>query len=106
MDGTAIVIADTAGVIHFWSKGAEDSFGHSPAKAVGHTLDLIVPAEFREAHWAGFRRAIASGRADAEGQLNLFPVLCANDEIRNTSGKLTVLRRDDGTVTGCMVIFG
>ena len=106
LDETAIVIADTAGVIHFWSKGAEASFGHSTGNAVGHSLDLIVPVEFREAHWAGFRRAVASGTADAEGQANLFPVLCADCEIKTISGKLRLLRRSDGTVMGCMVIFG
>lgn len=105
LDESAIVIADTDGIISFWSKGAEDSFGHSAASAVGRSLDLIVPVEFREAHWTGFRRAVVSGSAGAEGQANLFPVLCADQEVKNVSGKLKLLRRDDGTVLGCMVIF-
>lgn len=106
MDETAIVIADTTGVIHFWSQGAEVRFGHSAAQAVGSSLDLIVPVEFRPAHWAGFRRAIASGSAGAEGKSNMLPVFCADSQIKDISGRLTLLRREDGTVIGCMVVFG
>jgi PAS domain S-box-containing protein len=106
LDEAAIVIADTTGVIHFWSKGAERSFGHSAASAVGRSLDLIVPAEFREAHWAGFRRAIAAGSAAIEGQPITLPVLKADGDIENSPGRLTILRAGEGRMIGCMVIFG
>lgn len=106
LDETAIVIADTSGVIHFWSKGAEDCFGHSPANAVGRPLDLIVPAEFRDAHWRGFHRAIAAGSAAAEGQANEFPVLGADGNIRTMPARLVLLRAGDKRVIGAMVIFG
>jgi PAS domain S-box-containing protein len=106
LDNNAIVIADTAGVIRFWSNRAQSAFGHSAQDAVGRTLDLIVPHEFRVAHWAGFHRAISAGSAAAEGQPNLFPVLDANGLVKQAPGKLTLLRAGDGAVIGCMVVFG
>ena len=106
MDKTAIVIADTTGLIRFWSKGAEGLFGHPARDALGRTLDLIVPEEFRDRHWAGFRRAIASGSAATEGQANTIPVLKADGGIENHPGRLAILRAADGRVIGCKVIFG
>jgi PAS domain S-box-containing protein len=73
LDNNAVVIADAAGVIRFWSSGAEKTFGHACERAVGRTLDLIVPSEYRQAHWNGFRKAIASGAAAAEDAPGRFP---------------------------------
>jgi len=53
MDGdetTAVVLVDTSGTIRYWSAGATALFGH--AEPVGQTLDVIVPPEFQERHWA------------------------------------------------------
>ena len=105
MDDTAIVIADSTGTIHFWSKGAESAFGYRAKDAVAHSLDLIVPHEFREAHWKGFRRAIASGSAMVEGQPTLFPVLKADGRTEYFSGTLTLLRGGERGIIGCMVVF-
>src|SRR4051794_19879525 len=73
LDHSPVVLTDAEGVIRFWSAGAETAFGYAAIEAVGQTLDLIVPAEYSDAHWAGFRRAMAAGAA-AEGQINPFPV--------------------------------
>jgi PAS domain S-box-containing protein len=78
MDDHAIVVADAAGVIQLWSRGAETLFGHTAQDAVGRTLDLVVPDDYREAHWIGFRRAMMSGAAGAEGQPFELPVNCAS----------------------------
>jgi len=100
----AIVIADTAGVICFWSPGAETLFGHAAARAIGQTLDLIVPAEYQQAHWNGFRRAMESGAAAAEGQSGPFPVNRA-DGGAPVHGRLTLLRGPHGRVTAAAVVF-
>jgi PAS domain S-box-containing protein len=106
LDTTAIVIADATGTIRFWSKGAETAFGYSEADAMGRTLDLIVPEEFREAHWTGFRREMASGSAAIEGQPVTLPVRASGGQIQMSPGKLSLLRRGDGNIIGAMVIFG
>ncbi len=105
MKSNAVVIADSTGVILFWSAGAEKAFGYSAAEAVGRTLDLIVPVEYREAHWNGFRRAIASGTAPLEGRLNHFPVRQAGDTVTAVPGTLTLVRRAQGQVIAAMVVF-
>lgn len=105
MDNNAIVIADTAGVIRFWSAGAQKAFGYSMEQAIGQTLDLVVPPEYRQAHWNGFRRAIASGAAAAEGQNTPFPVRRADGEIVATPGRLTLLRAPHGQVIAAIVVF-
>jgi PAS domain S-box-containing protein len=59
----AIIFADREGLIRLWNRGAEVLFGFAAADVIGASLDVIIPERFREAHWAGFRRAIAAGHA-------------------------------------------
>src|ERR1700752_2803325 len=68
----ALVLADPSGVIRSWNAGAEALFGHTAQDAVGQTLDLIVPPDYRERHWAGYREAMdsADGTID-HGSFNL-----------------------------------
>src|SRR4029434_4556117 len=56
----AIVLSDITGHIRRWSDGAEGLFGWTRAQAEGRSLDLIVPEAYRERHWSGFRRALAT----------------------------------------------
>jgi len=100
------VIADREGMICFWSAGAETAFGHPAAEAVGQTLDLIVPPEFREAHWKGFRRAVQSSAAHLEGQVTPFPVCCADGGVLAAPGRLTLVRDPEGEVIAVTVAFG
>jgi len=105
MKDEILVLADRDGVIRFWSGGAERVFGYSAAEAAGTSLDLIVPPDYREAHWNGFRRAIASGAASFEGQSGPFPALCANGDILVIAGRLTLVRAPQGGVVGALVAF-
>ncbi len=98
-----MVTADTSGVIRFWSQGAERLFGHAAAEAVGRRLDLIVPAELAEAHWAGFGRAMAEPKLkDLAADL---PVRCADGEVRRFAGRLVVLVDGLGHAVGATAIF-
>lgn len=101
----AIVIADRDGVITGWTDGAAELFGHAPADAVGATLDLIVPDEFRARHWNGFRRAIANGKANIEGVSAILPVLCADGAVRSFAGRLGLLRDPLDAVIGAMAVY-
>ena len=55
-------------MIRVWNRTAEAVFGHSASEAVGASLDLIIPERFRDAHWTGFRRAIAVGQTKYSGR--------------------------------------
>ena len=106
MDKTAVIVADATGAIRFWSAGAEAAFGHPAGVALGQTLDLIVPPDFRDAHWIGFRRAVETGVAGVEGLTTPFPVRCADGRVAEAPGRLTLVRAPHGQVVGAMVVFG
>lgn len=59
--GDAIIFADRDGVIRLWNSGAEAIFGYHADEALGRTLDLIIPERYRERHWTGYRRVLATG---------------------------------------------
>lgn len=105
MKDAAVVIADRSGVIVYWSEGAEVAFGHAATKAVGQSLELIVPNEHHASHWNGFRRAMESGSAAGEGYDSGFPVRAAHGEVVETPGRLTLVRGPGGQVVGAMVVF-
>lgn len=58
VDGNVILCNDSASVI----------FGYSVSEILGQSLNLIIPMEFRDAHWRGFNRALADGRTRSSGQ--------------------------------------
>jgi PAS domain S-box-containing protein len=70
LDGApdAVIFAGPDGRIVEWNAAAEAVFGYSAAEAVGESLDLIIPERFREAHWTGFRRALADGATKYAGK--------------------------------------
>jgi PAS domain S-box-containing protein len=99
----ALVVVDTDGHITWWSPGAEALFGHHAADALGQSLDLIVPAELRARHWAGFQRAMQAPQVK-----NLaadIPVLCADGQVRQFPGRLLVLSDGLGVALGAVGIF-
>lgn len=63
--GEAILFADTDGVIRLWNDAAERIFGYSREEAIGETLNLIVPEEFRDAHWRGYDEALHVGETSS-----------------------------------------
>ncbi len=78
-------------------------FGHSAAAALGRPVDFIVPGHLREAHWAGFRRAMKEPKVkDLAADM---PVLCADGETREFAGRLLVLSDGLGTAIGAMAIY-
>ena len=77
----ALVFAEPSGVIRIWNSAAESLFGHRAAEAIGQTLDLIVPPDYRGRHWEGYRAAMAA----------------ADGNIDHSSFDIPALRRD-GTI--------
>ncbi|MAE93044.1 MAG: hypothetical protein CL910_00145 [Deltaproteobacteria bacterium] len=64
----AMILADTEGRIRVWNPAATRVFGFASGTAIGASLDIIIPERFREAHWRGFRRALADGTTKYLGQ--------------------------------------
>jgi PAS domain S-box-containing protein len=55
-------------VIAEWNAAAESVFGFARDEAVGQNLDIIIPEQFRAAHWTGFERALAAGETKYKGK--------------------------------------
>jgi PAS domain S-box-containing protein len=102
---TALVVADADGMICYWNGGAEALTGHPAAAAVGRSLDLIVPPDYRQRHWAGFRAAMASGSARFEGAAASIPVLCADGAVRRWPGRFTLIRDARGVPAGAAAVL-
>jgi diguanylate cyclase (GGDEF)-like protein/PAS domain S-box-containing protein len=75
----AIVQMDTNGIISGWNVQAQAMFGWQTEEVLGKSMgEVIVPAQFREAHHAGLKRFLDTGAG---------PVM-------NTHLELKALRRD------------
>jgi PAS domain S-box-containing protein len=104
MTDRAIIVADTAGIIRYWSAGAEALFGHAAAAAIGQSLDLVVPEAYRGRHWAGFRAAMASGKVEPDNVASI-PVHKRDGAVERFAGRLLVLTDAWGAATGAVAIF-
>ncbi len=103
MDTHAVVIVDTDGVITCWNEGAAQLFGHAQSAAVGQPVDLIVPERLRNAHWAGFHRAMAA--PEIKDMAADLPVLCSDGTVREFAGRLLALSDGFGTAIGAIAIY-
>lgn len=101
---TAVVLADRTGRIRYWSPGATELFGHPVVRALGQTLDLIVPPELRERHWAGFHRAWEQGLED-QLRIASIPVLCADGNVRRFPGRFEPVRGPHGELAALMAVL-
>jgi PAS domain S-box-containing protein len=77
-------------------------FGHSSAKAIGQSLDLIVPERFRGAHWKGYERAIDDGETKYTGQSLPTRALRGDGEQFYVELSFAIVRGDDGEVAGAL----
>jgi len=105
MTEPALVLAEPSGVIRSWNSGAEALFGHAAADAVGQTLDLIVPPEFRERHWAGFRAAMAVGDGNIDHGAFNIPAMLRDGTIMRVAVRLVVLHDARNRAVGAMAVF-
>jgi PAS domain S-box-containing protein len=64
----AVIATDLEGAITVWNRAAAEMFGYGRDEVLGRSLDIIIPERFREAHWEGFRKAVASGSTKHRGR--------------------------------------
>ncbi len=67
----ALIYADRDGRIVRWNRAAAELFGYTAAEALDVSLDLIIPAHLRAAHWAGYHAAISGGATKLHGRPTL-----------------------------------
>ena len=101
----AVVFAEPSGVVRVWNSGAESLFGHRADEAVGRTLDLIIPPDYRERHWAGYRAAMAAGDGNIDHSSFNIPALHRDGTVRRVEVRLLVVHDSRNRVVGAMAVF-
>jgi PAS domain S-box-containing protein len=101
----AIVVADTHGAIVHWNDGAQRLFGHASTDAIGQTLDLIVPEDFREAHWLGFHRAMSTGECKLDRAATHLPVRRADSTVGVFPARFVFVADAHGQAAGALAVY-
>jgi PAS domain S-box-containing protein len=92
----AVVICDGQGIIVFWNAAAASLFGWPSDDATGRPLDIIIPERFRDRHWDGYRRALATGRTDYGGKTLEVPALHRDGHTISIAFTVTFVAGPDG----------
>jgi len=100
----ALIFADVNGTIRIWNAAATALFGFSANEAIGRSLDLIVPERLRAAHWAGFRRAMQSGRTNLGGRATLTRAWHKSGTRLYVDMSFAVVRGPAGEVAGSVAM--
>ncbi|MPZ23115.1 MAG: PAS domain S-box protein [Dehalococcoidia bacterium] len=98
----AMIFADRDGLIRVWNAAAEIMFGYSSADAVGRSLDIIVPDQFREAHWQGYDRALEAGETKYRGKSLPTRAMKANGETLYVELSFAIICDEGGAVIGAL----
>src|ERR1700756_4178529 len=102
----AIVYADAEGVIRLWNRGASRIFGFTEAEALGHSLDVIIPAGLRERHWQGFRATMQTGRSRyGDGQVLSVPAVRKDGARISVEFIIVPFTDDSGRMIGIAAIM-
>jgi PAS domain S-box-containing protein len=64
----AIILADSAGRILAWNKGAQTIFGYGEAEIVGQPLTRLMPERYQDAHGHGLERLRSTGESRVIGR--------------------------------------
>ncbi len=105
MKDTAIIVADTQGVICSCDEAAQALLGYSKREAVGQSLELIIPAPYRERHRSGYRAAIERGNTKADQPAARLPMLCKDGSVKFCAGRQVFLRDAYGRAVGVAAVF-
>jgi PAS domain S-box-containing protein len=96
----AIIFAGTDGMISYWNEAATRVFGHNSEAAIGQSLDLIIPEQYRDAHWTGYDRALGDGDTKFRGQSLATRATRADGETIYVELSFAIIKDGSGTVIG------
>ncbi len=101
----AIVLADSEGIIRFWTAGAERIFGYSAEEALGRSLDLMIPENLRARHWDGYRETMRTGETRyGAGDILAVPALRRDGSRISVEFSILPLR-EEGALAGIAAIM-
>ena len=100
----AIIVSDAEGTITTWNGAAAKLFGFPAVEALGRTLDIIIPERLREAHWAGFHKAIETGATRLHGAPTLTRALHQSGRRLYVEMSFAVIRDAEGKALGAVAV--
>jgi PAS domain S-box-containing protein len=62
--GDAIVVTDASGIVSFWNRAAEETYGFPGSEIVGLPFSTLMPEPYRAGHLLALRLASAGGDSD------------------------------------------
>lgn len=101
----ALIVADPSVAIRFWNPAAERLFGFTEAEALGNSLDLIVPERFRERHWAGYNRTMATGQSRYAHDVLRVPAVHKDGRPLSIAFTVGLLYGPQGNVTAILAVI-
>lgn len=101
----AVVVTDPDGIIQLWNGGAERIFGFPAAKAVGQSLDLIIPEKLQKRHWDGYHKTMATGHTRYGDKLLSVPATHQDGHRLSVEFSVALLRDDDHRIVGISAIM-
>ncbi|MGH3266928.1 MAG: PAS domain S-box protein [Trebonia sp.] len=101
----ASVMADSIGTIVYWSAAAARLFGYDRQDVIGRSLDVIVPENYRDAHWTAFHAVMAGGPGKLDGASAHIPVRCADGRVRTFPGRFGFIRDPHGNVCAASATY-
>ena len=101
----AVIFADLSGAIRFWNPAAERLFGFTEAEALGSSLDLIVPERFRERHWAGYNKTMATGQTRYAHDVLRVPAVHKDGRPLSIAFTVGLLYGPQRNVTGILAVI-
>lgn len=100
----AVIFADTEGVTRFWNDAATAVFGFAADEVVGQSLNVIIPERLRQAHWAGFNRALETGATRLDGRATITRALHKSGRRLYVEMSFAVVRGPSGNIVGSVAI--
>lgn len=91
----AIMFTDREGIIRMGNLAAERIFRTPAEKALGQSLDLIIPEKLRERRREGFHKTIATGETRYGTELLAVPSMHQKGTRLSTEFSIVMLRDDD-----------
>jgi PAS domain S-box-containing protein len=102
--GDAVIIASNDGTILEWNEAAARIFGWTRDQAVGENIDMMIPDNQKDDHWAGYDRVLGSGETKyAGGNLLNVSAQKADGSRVGVAMSITPLK-EDGSTTAIGVI--